>query len=316
MQTKKNIKKGYTLVEVLVAIGIFATLMVMVSTTVVSYYQAQKKQKALNELYQEARFLTERIIREVRVNTIDFEEYFSIETQGATNYGENAQEYEKRFYFYYADKDSRNMHEGYFSTNANTLADDDDPTQKAIQTNKQDELYLISADGKTKTILKRIGNGIDDDFSGAIDDGGANDTGLESLAIAKMVVADMDGNGLNDSWVAHDDYMGTEVNETDCINGNSWIELGDNSHCLHFYSITPPLVKVEDLSFYVAPLEDPRKAFNEEGKDVQMQPHVTIALKASFNGKKALQLSGPNSTIFLQTTASSRVYNNVLFSEL
>lgn len=315
--TKINKKNGYTLIELLVAIGIFSTLMVIIGGITANFYNAQRREKALNNLYQETRFLTERIVNEARNGTIDYNEYLSQETLSPDYYGEKPQEYDKRFYYYYAEDDTRNINEGYFDTGANTNISDDDPTQQAISTNLQNELYLISADGTSKTILKRIGNDIDDDHDGLTDEGDDTDTGKEYLAMAKLIAADLDNNGKNDTWVADPDYREDGGSKISCEDKKGvWMDIPSDEHCLLFYSITPPMMEIKDLKFYVAPLEDPRKAFNEESTDIQMQPHVTILIKTALKRDTGYQLNANNAAVSIQTTASSRVYNNVIFSDI
>lgn len=57
---------GYTLVEVLVAIGIFIMLMGMVMTTVVTISKATENTKQFTNINEQARIATERLTREMR----------------------------------------------------------------------------------------------------------------------------------------------------------------------------------------------------------------------------------------------------------
>lgn len=336
----KKIKKqaGFTLMEILVAAGIFAMITTIMGTTMINLYQAQRKERITSELYEESRFLMERIVKEARVSTIDYEEYFSKSVFGdhpaSTTYGENPRAYEKRFWRV-QDLDTPNevliKNEGFFNTKANNIVGltDDDPNENAIDNYSNQELYLISPDGKTKTIIKRINNGIDDDYDGSIDedpfgdinddgdddddliaDGKIDEDGSEIIAIAKMVASDSNTDGTLDAWTPHPDFVNTSLTSTTCNDeAHYWI---DNA-CLEFISITHPLLTIENLTFYVAPLDDPRKAFNEDDEDVQMQPHVTISFQSRTNRETSNTLINFIPRISLQTTVSPRVYHNVLF---
>jgi prepilin-type N-terminal cleavage/methylation domain-containing protein len=321
MQMIKKIfsRKGYTLIEILVAMSLFGTIMIIVGTSMANLYKIQRRQKALDSLYEESRFLAERVVKHIRNNTIDYSEYYLQARSLASRYGESPNDYENRFYSYVdagGGTFKRYLNMGFFNTGADVSVANDNAADNALVDNyEQDELYLISGDGKTKTILKRMKNGIDDDESGGADDGSVNDTGLEYIFMGKMVTDDLDSDGVYDTWVAHPDYKTTD-SQVDCAAApyKIWLNLGANSHCMRFYSITPPLMEVKNLKFYISPLEDPRKAFAEDSKDIQIQPHVTIVLDTTLSSKKRIAMRGDlDSAISLQTTISSRVYNNVTF---
>jgi prepilin-type N-terminal cleavage/methylation domain-containing protein len=318
MFSKIRKTSGYTLIEIIVASAIFATVITVIGAIMVNFYQAQRKQRITSDLYEESRYLMERLVREARVNTLDFQEYWSHQ-DGAIGYGVRTTDYENRFWCYYDDngvmKKLRN--EGWFDTKADTdcLVSNDDVDAKAIDDNKQDELYLVSADGRTKTIIKRIPNGIDDDQNGIVDDGGAEDTGKEWAAISKMVVGNDEIGSL--AWVPHDDFLNSTLTQPECTASanHSWIG-GSVNKCLEFVTITPSEVEISNLIFYVSPLEDSRKAFNENEPSIQMQPHVTIVLEARTARKLANSIKGYTPDISLQTTISSRVYHSIFFPEL
>jgi hypothetical protein len=82
---------------------------------------------------------------------------------------------------------------------------------------------------------------------------------------------------------------------------------------MKFFSITPPSLEIRNLKFFIAPLEDPRKAFQEQSSDIQMQPHLSLIMEVSMNRAKDRTLKGGHKTLIMQTSISSRVYNNVVF---
>jgi prepilin-type N-terminal cleavage/methylation domain-containing protein len=296
----KKIQKpaGFTLIELVVASSLFAILITLVASVTVNFYNIQRRQKISNELYGETRFLLERIIKEAREGTIDFEEYYSRSSDGPQNqgYGEAVREYENRFY-YYTDASSR-KNEFFFDTKADADIGNDNPSASALGDGnfEQKELYLLSGDGRTKTIFKLIGNGLDDDQNGTIDDGTEQDSGQEILAMAKMQVVDSNNDGSFDSWAADPRFEST-------------------SGELEFISITHPSMEIANLRFIVSPLEDPRKAIAEDDRSIQVQPHVTIILETRVASDKASSIIGSTPSITLQTMVSSRVNRNVVFPD-
>jgi len=323
--------------ELLIAIGIFAFFITAAGSAGVNFYNTQNHEKIRNTLIEESQFLMNRISDLVRNNAIDYSEYFSngCSDLGVGNfgiddsnycdswenpieYGNEVQEYEARFIFFpdcdpgdspfdsppsCSRDDDEAFHEGYFDTGADNISGNDVKTSSALRVPSssltpyhQWELYLISGDGKRKTMLRRIHNGIDDNGDGFIDGGGIDgDDGYDRLGIYEMVIADTDSNGLYDSYVVDSENYQSDT----------------------FIPISPPLLEIVDLRFFVAPLDDPRKAFRESGEDIQIQPHVTILMTVRPNKKVRNRLPGGDNsmTMTLQTTISSRILKNVLFPE-
>ena len=156
-----------------------------------------------------------------------------------------------------------------------------------------------------KTILRRIGNGIDDDADGVVDEDDDSfwldtaEDGGEQLGILQLdALTDVDEDGELDFLSNADDFRQTEIP-------------------LQKEKILFPLAPInwycwsQVLCF---PLDDPRKAFSETGKDSQIQPHVTILLTTRpgyrFDDKwwELLHLS-------VQTTVSQRHLQSVLFPD-
>ena len=70
-------KKGLTLIELLVSIGLFSTVSILALTVFVNITRIQGRIALENAIYEDARFMMERITRAVRNNAIDYEEYFN-----------------------------------------------------------------------------------------------------------------------------------------------------------------------------------------------------------------------------------------------
>lgn len=343
--------KGYTFVELMVAMGIFSVVLVLTTTITINFNNTQKRERARNMLIEETQFLLNRISNMIRDNQIDYAEYYSNSynspaqaVEDPVEYGNDPKEYEWRFYYLptcqyperHADNTSEDgiacdrfnpsgFDEGFFDSYAdnNLPALNDDRDAHAIMAPDgasnadgyhQHELYLISVDGTTKTILKRLSNNIDDDDDGQIDEqkiafwepgedltGNDFTDGGERLGMLQLVAEeDLDDDGELD-FIPAVDF------QTD---GDTDIEVTD------FIPITPKTLDIVDLKFYIAPLDDPRKATDETGTDVQMQPHVTIVITTKPGAAWRRNFAvGEHVSISLQTTISSRVISNVIFPD-
>lgn len=349
MKHTKN--AGYTFVEILVAIGIFSILLTMTTVITVNFYNAQKRETIRNTVIEESQFLLNRIANLVRDNAIDYSEYYSDnleETGGGTAYaqdvvpenddrkdiiyGNQPKEYEHQFYYYptcdpgeshgdgNCDREDPNaFNEGFFATGADNDVVDDLSTASALYGLRdstgtaqevpylQRELYLVSTGGTKKTILRRIGNGIDDDADGVVDEDDDSfwldtaEDGGEQLGILQLdALTDVDEDGELDFLSNADDFR---------ADGDSTPEGED------FIPISPRSIDIVDLKFYVSPLDDPRKAFSETGKDSQIQPHVTILLTTRPGVSLRRQMVGTPFTLSVQTTVSQRHLQSVLFPD-
>lgn len=69
--------KGFTLVEVLVAIGLFTVVSTIAASVLVDVVQLQKKSSIQNEIYEDARILMQQLTNEIQSGTVDYEEYYS-----------------------------------------------------------------------------------------------------------------------------------------------------------------------------------------------------------------------------------------------
>ncbi len=96
--TISRIKKGFTLVEMLVAVSIFAIVAVISSNILVDVVQVEKKSSIQNAFFQDARIILQQLTNEIQAGTIDYEEYFNQNVVDSIYYGINYGAYSSRFY--------------------------------------------------------------------------------------------------------------------------------------------------------------------------------------------------------------------------
>lgn len=319
---QKKHKLGFTLVELIVVISLFTTVMLISSGLYLRYSSAERKLRSENDLYEETRFTLERIVKEFREGTIDYEEYWNqanlangdcvLYSSGTTiyeetygNYGNCYTDYKNVFY------DNNGLNTGQNPSNATNTTEQNE--QNAVSTTgslayEQNELYIINNMGNKKTLLRCL----------SCDDNEEN--GLGKLQILKLrgyddgyednatstTITETLNDGIIDKWVCAKDFTcsgnlsdGQKTGEILANNDDGWTDYSSSS------------LDITDLKFYIAPLEDPRKAYNENNSSTQMQPHTTIIISAKLNKEKAKGLPGKIPTVTLQTTVSGRVFNEV-----
>ncbi len=98
-------KKGFTIVEVLVAVSLFAVAATVATTLMVNVVNLQKKASVQNAVYEDARILMQQLTKEIQGGTIDYEEYYSVNVvqahkkpDGGPYYGINYGVYGSRFF--------------------------------------------------------------------------------------------------------------------------------------------------------------------------------------------------------------------------
>lgn len=312
---KNNSKKAFTLAELLVVITLFSTVMLISSAIYTRFASSERRLRTENELFEETRFTLERIVKEFREGTIDYEEYWNqankangdctLYSSGTTvteQYG-----FHGKCYKSYAD-------EFYGSDGLNTGENTDAsyPNRNAVSTTgalaySQKELYIINNAGNQKTLLRCINcDENPDNTIGTLQILSLNGFDLGYDDINDDFVKDTFNDGVIDTWVCDKDYLcsgslsnGTEMGEALLNNNDGWTD----------YS--PPTIDITGLEFHIAPLEDPRKAYNENGEEIQMQPHITIIISAQTAKEKFKGIPGKTPVIKLQTTVSGRVFNEV-----
>lgn len=343
---------GFTLVEVILASTIFTIVSLIGVMVFINVTRMQRRVALENAIFEDGRFMMERIDREIRSNTIDYEEYYNKLSLAANPYGSNYGCYASRFYnpgtagphdgelgaycstsppytvsvetdpnciYDKATLDTntgQNPYQGSLipfdeATDANAFCDPQYPPQGGSCTigphlHARDELYLIDPAGKQKTIfaLKKF-----------------NDKPNDEFALSMLRIKGQDGNldGINEIWTGMQCATPFCCAEGyDCA-GPGFTSLEDsldgvtNGIFKGFVPISPLRTKIVSLKFYVSPLEDPRRAFNETALDdgIQQQPHVTVVMVLQPAESELANFSGDIPTVTLQTTISSRIYNEV-----
>lgn len=343
-------KKGFSLIEIVMAASIFAIASVTVAAAFVQTARSQKKILLENALFEDSRFVMERLVNEIHNNTIDYEEYYNriIKNQpplSPTYYGQNFGEYGKKFYNPGKNGGDADTYGALCNDGATPVPHRGIPPEncvilkQTVDTNTGQNPYLPSpedpdVDIKTATAM--------------CENGGCTDLALKTLyrqnelylinrsgnlktifALEKikadpseyaLAMVKMDGRDTADSDDLPDTFScSADFKCTVTVDGNKYPlneDLGapGNLEILgeNFTPISPERVTIKDLHFFVSPLEDPRKAFAEDLPEIQMQPHVTIVMTIALTDKYAKQVPGENFTITLQTTVSSGVYQEVL----
>lgn len=342
---------SFTLTEVLLATSIFTIVGLIGITVFVSVIRTQRRVALENAIYEDTRFMMQRISREIRQNTVDYEEYYNkaLPAESATvknpdgisvnPYGNRWGCYASRFYnpgvgggpkipggfgAYCNDvlktpatpdcvikKDTLDINTGQnpylgrlggpLSGSANAFCDNNiiGATGCGTTLNPQKELYLINPQGKEKTLLARKI---------------LNTDGEHAMALLRLTGKDDDNDGIVENWRA----CGA-LNKFccswgfDCPNALSSLESTLSATTLvekGFVPISPTRSNVKSLSFYIAPMEDPRKAFSEPD-DIQQQPHVTVIMTVEPSKSVLQGYAGNIPEITLQTTVTSRVDHEV-----
>lgn len=342
-------KKGFTLMEIIIATTIFTVVGVMGVTIFVNVMRVQSRITLENAIYEDGRFMMERIAREIRQNTVDYEEYFrEADNLVPKLHGQEFGCYAQQFMELGSDTDygtkcnasfgsvpvkdspgcvinktTQDINSGQNPVSApGVRADDanarcsaergDNPTDCRVGAAgydnffKADQLFLINARGTEKTYLglKQV-----------------NNTPVEnSVAMLMLEGVDTDSDGIREQWVD----LGVNYYTDFCMEGfvcpNSINNLdanldGTDGEPLYngFVPLTPLRTNITSLTFYISPLEDPRKAFTESdpAHSIQQQPHITVVMTLQPAASQISSFAGPLPSITIQTTVSSRVYNEV-----
>lgn len=371
-------RKGFTLTEVLIAASIFTIVSLIGINVFVNVIRIQRRVALENAIYEDGRVMMERISREIRSNTVDYEEYYNKASDfdsvsfgtlpGLDLYGPDRNPYGNRYGCYakrfynpgsggpevgdfgaycndgvtnpednpgcIVDKTTLDIntgqnpyagyHSGLPSGNSDVASAFCDENQApggdtnckdgSPNHNEQPELYLINSKGTEKTILAR---------KEIVPDGSEH-----ALALLRLTGQDNDKDGVAEVW--RDDGSGSACppgNPFCCSTGFTCTDPFSTSSLENtlkydanlykgFVPISPTRTDVVALKFIVAPLEDPRKAFAETEvtatNDIPQQPHVTIILTVKPAQSTLAGFTGGDvPVITLQTTVTSRVYNEV-----
>jgi len=302
-----------------------------------------------NAIYEDARFMMERMSREIRNNAIDYEEYFN---KNYTPDGTNPFEYGHLYGCYAAQ---------FYNPGKNLAAGDDSlgalcNDGSAVTGTSSCTIYRPSLDintgvnpfvGRSGSLLASdasafcsntsLGNKVKDcttpgsnlvDELYLIDKTGrtktifakkeTNTTPEHALAVVKLNGEDADINGNSDGIFQKWQGCSSGANQFCCASGFDCAGIASVESTLGsaaglykgFVPISPLRTDVVNLSFIVTPVEDPRKAFAET--DILAQPKVTITLTVKPSASELSKYDGMEvPEITLQTTISSRIQSEV-----
>lgn len=328
---------GFTLIELTVSIFILSLLAVFSGRIYLNYLDASRNIKAGNLLYEEARFLMEKIVWEIRQNAIDYEQYFNENVMipynkialGMTGtYTDNYCSYSSFFYDSGKDGDPNSLNDNKSTGLRN-------PEREALYTGAglditavrpiENELYLINLAGNKRTILTRQTKNVDGvdigkasmlQLDGA-DYGTDHINGKDSynglkLSDPNCQPDDRENDGLTDSWFCSKDFPckhDVPIQSTTVPACEGYRDI-DPLHPLDgFIDISPSAINVTNLRFLIAPSDDPWKAYGINS--VQIQPHVTIQMTVEANPRLASTVGNRLPSITLSTTITTRNYDEV-----
>ncbi len=307
----RAVRKGFTIAELMIATTVLALLITFAGAIYNNFFGTVRNLKAANQVYDESRFSMDRISKEIRNGTIDYEEYYNQKTNfygyGVNKtYGQNYCQYSRQFYSLGPDGIPGTLDDENTGVRnpdaAPPLGRLDTVTGEYVPDPIQNQLFLIDINGRNRTYIKRI----------------VKTDGTGRIGILKLVGEDwgIDHNpnnadegqndGLIDTWICAEGFNCCPSANPACQPGDEDYAMSDES----FVDITPAALDIVDLKFIIAPMDDPRKAYNEQ--DEQIQPHITIKLTVKASKTTSAQLTGKAPNIILESTLSARAYNEII----
>ncbi len=308
---------AFSIVELLVAMGIASIVITSALGTVGQIYFSQKKVIVAQDFYAESRFLMERLVQTVRNNTIDYDRYFIEVGPDPTSCSSfDANQLPE------ADSSTNNTTENreilgytnifYWDTNGDNIpdrnlggADLDGELDPCSQTwyEEQKTLRLINGARTLQTAMRKT-----------VEETGEN---VDKLEIQRRLGTDTDNDGIADKWSPFTSWE----NDTTC---NIYEEVEKNTllgeakgvdnedACLRAHDwtvISPDALVVTSLTFEPSPDRDPFLNFRLD--ESQVHPHVFISLQTKLRRPSNFGFElGKEPTLSLQTSASSRVFGD------
>lgn len=349
-------RRAYTLVELLIALTIFAVVAILCVQALVTSMASAKRIQAQVFLYTEAQALMNQLAREVERNTVDYEAYY-------LRYGYSSPETGWDFYgkyglygqaFFHPGDDG--WYDGPYGTSIGDLYGaecpsdgvsvypDDCPTETPnyddldLDTGAHPftEIYDFSSytdddpaymnafcestssttacNAWSETVMTELMliNGAGDERTIFVQEGTEN-SGEYVVSIMKLSGTDTDSDGLVDTWVCGSDFADGCIDATnadgDPIPDSDDLTDANNPSDDDFMPIVPSALNIESFYIYIAPFEDPYRAFGEEA--VQIQPQVTIVFTATLSDDYSNMLLGDVPEITIQRTISTGVYSEI-----
>ena len=334
-------KRAFTLIELLITLTVFAVVAILCTNALVRSMASARKIQAQVFLYTETQALMDQLAREIEQNTIDYEAYYlrygyhDPETGWNTvNYGLYGQSF-----YHPGNGDPSSLDgpytsiDGYRALCADGLnyypesCPDETPNYDYLDLDTGAHPFTAIDDFSGYTDEESYMNAFCESDDGSVDcntwenavkqeliliNGAGDkrtifihqllDDSSDEYQVSKMELSGSDTNndGLVDTWVCTDKYA--------CTGGSSNTPVEAD-----FMAITPEDLNIEQFYVTLAPMEDPYRAFAEE--DVQIQPQVTIVIKATLSDNYGKNLFGKLPTITIQRTVSTGVYSEVVSYE-
>ena len=345
----RTMNSGFTLAELMISITILALIITFASQIYVNFFGSVRNLRAANTVYEEARFVMERITNEIRNGTIDYEEYYnqnlmkqrfpdSYQYLRNETYAQNYCQYSRQFYDLGADDalgTADDEHVGRRQTEDQALLASglggvtvdpaigsfDEGLQEDVPDPIQDDLFIININGDRRSYIKKISEA--DSQGNPVGRIGllklsGQDLGIDHLASdpnAGCQPDDGENDGRVDSWTCDAGYpckKNSVLTPGGCSGTVDTVVYDPNTFTDNsFKDITPAALDIVDLKFIVSPMDDPLKAYNTPG--VQIQPNITVRLVARASKKLAASFSGEHTPdIVLESTVSARVYNEIV----
>ncbi len=320
---QKKTKAGFTLIELIVALTLLTMITLFGWQIYINYIDSARNLRAANIVYQEGRILMEKIVREVRQNGIDYEEYFN-QNVLTGELGDNYCLYDQDFYA------------AGFDLQIGTPDDEslgirnpeNDSSFAPLENMAQEDLFLINAFGDQRTYISLIEKEVEGEMIGKVgmvklvgqDFGSDGINGSDSFNGEgnhnNVCIADeRENDGLIDTWHCDPNFpCNTQVPlDSTSIFGCSGFEHQvvndplDENHS--FIDFSPNAINVVDLKFMAGPQDDPWRAYKVN--EVQVQPYVTIQMTIEANPKLVNGSTDAIPRITLTTTATTRHYGEV-----
>lgn len=346
---KKIFKKsrGLTLVEILVAVSLFSTVGLMALTVFINITRIQGRLSLENAIYEDARFMMERISRSIRNNAIDYEEYFNKGVSPANEYGKLYGCYAAQFYNpgqnidvlgnetpgklgaqcndgtpYSGQecvvfKPSIDINTGMYPYRGASIPAPVESTAfcpQYLNAGLSCNALAPAATTSELYLINKDGNAKTFFAKKLVKTTPANEKEY-ALSMFEKIGEDKNSDGITESWKnCKDGNPLCCASEYDCKDLTT-LEASLSSGDVYkgFVPLSPLRTNVTKLEFQIMPTEDPRKAFAEPG--YISQPRVRITLSVQPSAAQLNRFGNPAKadipTIVLQTTVSSRIQSEV-----
>ncbi len=301
----------FTLIEHVVAIGLTPIFITSASQIFGQIYLAQKKIETSQNLYDESRFLMERLTKIMRENTIDYDQYFvevgpsvvdcaSFDSRQTPNGSSNTNNLVNRTalgypsIFYWDTNNNGNQ-----DTNLGGYSEDlgaSDPCTIAFS-GVQTTLFLINSNRTVRTSIEKNADG--------------------RIVVQRKLGADVNGDGSADFWSDTTNNFSGDICqiENPLSTGSFYDVLGDETSetfCETAHEptiISPQVILAEEITFHSSPNRDPFLSFRVP--ESRIHPNTFISIKISLKNPTRYNFSDTDRPwILLQTVVSSRLFGN------